>query len=200
MNSLLRNTFFVILLGLNLLLLGCSTSEEEEAPVEEVIIEDVVPEFYASLDKNSTLEDFWEIFRQDAIRSGKLDPGLNREVILFYGTEPDFASGITSDHAGRAYDICNDNNVRFEVIKSYWEDYSVISRLITFYHEAGHARYKYRHPCENGESCSFSYDQFPIMWRSIGRGDYTWDSFVEDKNLFFSRNWDGIRYFNCGTN
>lgn len=198
MKRFLPFSFSILLLLITVVFVGCSTEETPETPPEDEVVEDVVPEFYAGLDRNSTLDDYWEVFRQDAIRSGKPDPGAERSIILFYGVEPDFASGVTADHAGRAYDICNDNNIRFEVIKSFWEDYPLITRLITFYHEAGHARYKYRHPCENGEPCNFSYEQFPIMWRSVGRGDYKWEDFIVDKNNFFKRNWDGIRYFNCG--
>ena len=35
------------------------------------------------------------------------------------------------------------------------------------------------------------------MWRSIPPGDTTIEEFIEDKEYFFRRRWDGIRYFNC---
>lgn len=192
------NTKQIALFMLALLVFACSKENGEEEVEEEIVIEDELTDpFYASLDEDSTLDDYWEIFRQDAIRSGRPDPGFERQVVIFYGTEPDFASGVTADHAGRAYDICNDNNIRFELIKSFWEDYSIPRRLFTFYHEAGHARYKYRHPCESGETCNYQFDHLPIMWRSVAGSDYKFSDFIRDKEDFFARRWDGIRYFNC---
>ena len=85
------------------------------------------------------MEDYWKLFVADAIRSGKADPGAGRIVNVFFGNEPDFASGVTSDHAGRAYNICDAGTVSFEIIESFWEDFTVVQRLYTFYHEAGHA-------------------------------------------------------------
>jgi hypothetical protein len=181
-----------------LLIFACSSDENEgmepQQEEEEYVITDP---FYADLDNNSTLEDYWELFQRDAIRSGKTDPGTDRDVYVFFGTEPDFASGVTADHAGRAYTICDETDIRFEIIESFWEDFTIVQRLYTFYHEAGHARYKYRHPCENGEACNIDTSNLPIMWRSIPPGDTTIEEFIVDKDNFFRRRWDGIRYFNC---
>jgi hypothetical protein len=117
-------------------------------------------------------------------------------VTVFFGTEPDFASGVTADQAGRAFNICDNKTVSFEIIKSFWEDFTIVQRLYTFYHEAGHARYKYRHPCESSE-CTSTPDDFPIMWLSVLPGNTPMDEFIRDKENFFKRNWDGVRYFNC---
>jgi len=68
--------------------------------------------------------------------------------------------------------------------------------LYTFYHEAGHERYKYRHPCESSE-CTSTPDDLPIMWLSVQPSNTPFDHFLKDKENFFKRNWDGIRYFNC---
>ena len=68
--------------------------------------------------------------------------------MLFIGNKPDFASRVTADHAGRAYSVCNDEVVSFEIIKSFWEDYTIVQRLYVFYQEARRARYNYRHPCK----------------------------------------------------
>ena len=194
LTSLVKNFFFATTF---LFFLGCSSSAVEEVVEEEVVIEEPATDpFYDVLNETSTLDDYWELFQQDAIRSGKADPGLNRTIDLFFGAEPDFASGVTADHAGRAYDICNDNNIRFEIIKSYWEDYSVARRLNTFYHEMGHARYKYRHPCESNEVCTYEYEDYPIMWRA-GTQSYSMADFIKAKDDFFKRDWEGIRYFNC---
>ena len=171
---------------------------EEPVETEEVITNEITDPFYAGLNENSSLEDYWELFVKDAIRSGKPDPGAGRVVSVFFGTEPDFASGVTADHAGRAYNVCDDGTVSFEIIKSYWEDYSIVQRLYTFYHEAGHARYKYIHPCESNEFTAAP-DDYPIMWLSVLPGNTPFEDFLSDKENFFKRRWDGIRYFNCAT-
>ena len=148
--------------------------------------------------EDSSLDDYWKIFLADAIRSGRLDPGLNRTVNLFFGDEPDFASGVTADHAGRAHSICNNEVISFEIIESFWEDYTIVQRLFTFYHEAGHARYNYRHPCEFNETCATNTSEnFPIMWRTIPLGNTTLEQFINHKNDFFGRRWEGVRYLNC---
>ena len=169
---------------------------QEEQTIEQENPVAIVDPFYADLDENSSLEEYWELFVADAIRSGKPDPGSDRNINIFFGSEPDFASGVTSDHAGRAYDVCNQETVSFEIIKSFWEDYSVVQRLYTFYHEAGHARYRYRHPCESSE-CTGAPDDYPIMWLSVLPSNTPLEEFIKDKDNFFKRNWEGVRYFDC---
>ena len=187
----------IILLFTIPLLTTCEKSvEEEEILVIEEKQEVVVDPFYADLNETSSLEEYWDLFVADAIRSGKPDPGFGRQINIFFGSEPDFASGVTSDHAGRAYDVCNLETVSFEIIKSFWEDYSIVQRLYTFYHEAGHARYKYRHPCESSE-CTSAPDDYPVMWLSVLPANTPLEEFIRDKNNFFKRDWEGVRYFNC---
>lgn len=171
-------------------------AESDTTTMEEEREEEITDPFYAVLNENSTLEEYWDLFVKDAIRSGKVDPGEGRLVTVFFGTEPDFASGVTADHAGRAFNICDNKTVSFEIIKSFWEDFTIVQRLYTFYHEAGHARYKYRHPCESSE-CTSTPDDFPIMWQPVLPGNTPMDEFIRDKENFFKRNWDGVRYFNC---
>ncbi|MDA8948289.1 hypothetical protein N9H57_04040 [Flavobacteriaceae bacterium] len=177
---------------------NCSKETKEVAvDSEEDKKEDLITDlFYAVLNENSTLEDYWDLFVKDAIRSGKPDPGEGRVISIFFGTEPDFASGVTADHAGRAFNICDEKTVSFEIIKSFWEDFSLVQRLYTFYHEAGHARYKYRHPCESDE-CTSEPEDHPIMWLSVLPSNTPFEYFLADKENFFKRRWDGIRYFNC---
>ena len=62
--------------------------------------------FYADIDNNTTLDEYWEIFRQDAIRSGKVDPGLDRSTLYSMELNPTLPRGI--EHAGRAYTICDE--------------------------------------------------------------------------------------------
>ncbi|MFQ3340415.1 MAG: hypothetical protein ACI9TK_000066 [Flavobacteriaceae bacterium] len=185
-----------ILFILTLLIIACKKDPIQLEPLAEEEIMEIIDPFYSVLTEDSSLQDYWEVFAADAIRSGKLDPGIGRNISLFFGEEPDFSSGVTSDHAGRAYNICDEGTVSFEIIKSFWEDFSIVQRLYTFYHEAGHARYKYRHPCESYE-CTSNPEDFPIMWLSVLPGNTPLDEFIRDKKNFFKQKWDGIRYFNC---
>ena len=111
-----------------LVFMQCSKEEEEQEPVaqEEPKPEVITDPFYVGLNDKSTLLDYWDIFAKDAIRSGKPDPGAGRVISVFFGTEPDFASGVTADHAGRAFNICDEGTVSFEIIKSFWEDFSFL--------------------------------------------------------------------------
>ena len=196
------STLYPIFFCLSLILFQCTQEEVVEQDPEVVDEEetDVITDpFYAVINEKSTLEDYWDLFVKDAIRSGKPDPGEGRLVSVFFGTEPDFASGVTADHAGRAYNICDEGTVSFEIIKSFWEDFSLVQRLYTFYHEAGHARYRYRHPCESFE-CTSVPEDYPIMWLSVLPSNTPFEDFLADKENFFKRRWDGVRYFNCEEN
>lgn len=199
-----KKTFIGCLLAFSIITVFQSCKKDEEEPIETEPIQqeaedELVDPFYSVINEDSTLEDYWDLFVADAIRSGKSDPGFERTVNLFFGTEPDFASGVTADHAGRAYDVCNQETVSFEIIKSFWEDFSIVQRLYTFYHEAGHARYRYRHPYERSEIISTP-ENYPIMWLSMVSENTTFEEFIKDKNDFFKRNWEGVRYFNCSEN
>ena len=97
---------------------------QEEQTIEQANTVAIVDPFYADLDENSSLEEYWELFVADAIRSGKPDPGSDRNINIFFGSEPDFASGVTSDHAGRAYDVCNQETVSFEYVDENFEKHS----------------------------------------------------------------------------
>ena len=194
---------YTIFFLLVIFIIGCSKKEDKIENEEMTILEEeeITDPLYSRLNEESSLDDYWEVFREDAIRSGRLDPGLNKSVTLFFGSEPDFASGVTADHAGRAYSVCRDDEVSFEIIKSFWEDYTIVQRLYVFYHEAGHARYNYRHPCEFNEVCSVNTDDLPIMWAAAFAGNNNnFEEFIKDKNNFFARKWEGIRYFDCSEN
>ena len=195
--KIIPQKFAILTFIICILLSNCdkgSVQEEETIEQENTVV--IVDPFYADLDENSSLEEYWELFVADAIRSGKPDPGSDRNINIFFGSEPDFASGVTADHAGRAYDVCNQETVSFEIIESFWEDYSVVQRLYTFYHEAGHARYRYRHPCESSE-CTAAPEDYPIMWLSVLPSNTPLEEFIKDKDNFFKRNWEGVRYFDC---
>ena len=70
-----------------LTLFSCGNEEEEETIESDSIaqeeLEEEVDPFYAAIDENSTLEEYWELFVADAIRSGKPDPGYGRTINLF---------------------------------------------------------------------------------------------------------------------
>jgi len=195
--KIIQQKFAFLTFIICILLSNCDKgSVQEEETIEQENTVAIVDPFYADLDENSSLEEYWDLFVADAIRSGKPDPGSDRNINIFFGSEPDFASGVTADHAGRAYDVCNQETVSFEIIKSFWEDYSVVQRLYTFYHEAGHARYRYRHPCESSE-CTSAPEDYPIMWLSVLPSNTPLEEFIKDKDNFFKRNWEGVRYFDC---
>ena len=120
----------LLIWALALVMIGCSGEENEDMDQEEEEEEYVITDpFYADLDNDTTLEEYWDLFKRDAMRSGKSDPETGREVYVFFGTEPDFASGVTADHAGRAYTICDEEDIRFEIIESFWEDFTIVQRL-----------------------------------------------------------------------
>jgi hypothetical protein len=191
-------SLIIFLLTLNFISCEKDSTDIEPEALEEEEVAIITDPFYANLKEDSSLEDYWKLFVADAIRSGKADPGAGRIVNVFFGNEPDFASGVTSDHAGRAYNICDAGTVSFEIIESFWEDFTVVQRLYTFYHEAGHARYKYRHPCESFE-CTSNPEDLPVMWLSVLPANTPLEEFIKDKDNFFKQRWEGIRYFNCSS-
>ena len=57
--------------------MNCAKKGSQELEDEMVTIEVEVPTdpLYERLNEDSSLDDYWEVFREDAIRSGRLDPG-----------------------------------------------------------------------------------------------------------------------------
>lgn len=61
----------------------CSNENDtNEIIVTETIEENTVDPLYSQLNEKSTLDDYWTIFREDAIRSGGIDPGLNKSIFF----------------------------------------------------------------------------------------------------------------------
>ena len=56
---------------------------EAEAVVKEAEKEEIIDPFYAVLNEDSSLEDYWNVFVADAIRSGKLNPDNGKVITLF---------------------------------------------------------------------------------------------------------------------
>ena len=64
--------FVLGILCLGMTFLSCEKEAAPEEPLtEEETVETIVDPFYAVLNEQSTLEDYWELFVADAIRSGK---------------------------------------------------------------------------------------------------------------------------------
>ena len=144
------------------------------------------------MDEND-LSTYWNLFVEDVkCTRGRPDYGaLNTQVLVRFvvQTPEQIASGMTPDHAGFSTFIgyCNNSVVDISVIKDYWEDYSEVQQLWLMYHEFGHDVYRYEH----------SIDPEDIMWPSVPRSDVKINDFIEAKNRFFKRDFDGVSYIQC---
>ena len=173
---------------------SCSKTEEEPEEEEEEIVEAQLP---SCVDYNSVNQDdlttYWNLFVEDVkcTRGGPDYGSLNEQVLVrfVFQTPEQLASGVTPDHAGFSTFIgyCNNNVVDISVIRDYWEDYTEIQQLWLMYHEFGHDVYRYEH----------STDPEDIMWPSVPRSDVKINDFIEAKNRFFKRDFDGVSYIQC---
>ena len=59
-----------------------SSDLESEIEAEETAV--IIDPFYSVLTEASTLQEYWDLFVADAIRSGKADPGTGRNVSIFF--------------------------------------------------------------------------------------------------------------------
>ena len=173
----------------------CSSGKEDafdevEAEIEEAQLPSCVD--YESVDQDD-LSTYWNLFVEDVICSrGGPDYGtLNEQVLVRFvvQTPEQLASGVTPDHAGFSTFIgyCNNSVVDISVIRDYWEDYSAVQQLWLMYHEFGHDVYRYEH----------SSDPADIMWPSVPRSDVRINDFIQAKNRFFRRDFDGVSYIQC---
>lgn len=173
---------------------SCSKTEEEPEEEEEEIVEAQLP---SCVDYNSVNQDdlttYWNLFVEDVkcTRGGPDYGSLNEQVLVrfVFQTPEQLASGVTPDHAGFSTFIgyCNNTVVDISVIRDYWEDYTEIQQLWLMYHEFGHDVYRYEH----------STDPDDIMWPSVPRSDVKINDFIEAKNRFFKRDFDGVSYIQC---
>lgn len=187
---------YILLLLLSLFFVAsCSKSDDgDEEEVDEVIEEAQLPSCvdYKSVDEND-LSTYWNLFVEDVkcTRGGPDYGALNSQVLVRFvvQTPEQMASGVTPDHAGFSTFIgyCNNSVVDISVIKDYWEDYSEVQQLWLMYHEFGHDVYRYEH----------SSDPEDIMWPSVPRSDVKINDFIEAKNRFFKRDFDGVSYIQC---
>ena len=134
---------------------------------------------------------FWDIFVEDAKCSMSSSPDydkLNTDVDIFYEYESDalFASGEVLDYGAYAATSCDDSRVRVGIAFRYWSDINIWQKLGLMYHEFGHDVLRYGH----------SLNPDDIMHPSSPFAS-TYNGFIESKNRFFEKKFDGLRYLDC---
>ena len=134
---------------------------------------------------------FWEIFIADAKCSMTSSPEYNKintDVNIFYEYESDalFASGQVLDYGAYAASSCDDSRVRVGIAFRYWSDINIWQKLGLMYHEFGHDVLRYAHSSNPND----------IMHPSSPFAN-TYNGFIESKNRFFEKKFDGLRYLDC---
>ena len=134
---------------------------------------------------------FWEIFIADAKCSMTSSPEYNKintDVNIFYEYESDalFASGQVLDYGAYAASSCDDSRVRVGIAFRYWSDINIWQKLGLMYHEFGHDVLRYAHSSNPDD----------IMHPSSPFAN-TYNGFIESKNRFFEKKFDGLRYLDC---
>lgn len=187
---------FLLLASINLIIFSCSKKNEPEI---EVIVEEEEEELLPTcVDYDAADEDdlysYWDLFVADVLctRGGPDYGALNTNVSLSFEiqTQEQIATGNGGpDHAGYSTfaGYCSASNVFISVTRDYWEDYTELQKLWLMYHEFGHDVYRYEHSTNPDD----------IMWPSVTRSDLKMNDFIEAKNRFFRRDFDGIKYINC---
>ena len=190
-----------------MLFLACAKEDPDPPPPPEPPEPPVVIDtsFYDHLNNNSTLDDYVETFRLDAIRQKSFDPFVDQTVsVRLKGG--DLPPDTSLEHIGIALGACDPDVINIEIYQSAWNDYTVVQKLLVVYHEMGHDRYRYRHTCEqNEEHCStwlrLELKDRPIMFPAITASTSTLqlDWFVGKAEEFFKANWMPTpRYFTEG--
>ena len=134
---------------------------------------------------------FWDIFVADAKCSMSSSPEydkLNTDVYIFYEYESDalFASGEVLDYGAYAASSCDDSRVRVGIAFRYWNDINIWQKLGLMYHEFGHDVLRYGHS-SNPEDIMHASSPFAS----------TYNGFIESKNRFFDKKFEGLRYLDC---
>ena len=176
-----------------LLFFGCSKNSlvYEEIP-EEILYSCIDYDRVAdpNFDSND-LYAFWDIFVADAKCSMSSSPDydkLNTDVYIFYEYESDalFASGEVLDYGAYAASSCDDSRVRVGIAFRYWNDINIWQKLGLMYHEFGHDVLRYGHSSNPDD----------IMHASSPFAS-TYNGFIESKNRFFDKKFEGLRYLDC---
>ena len=175
------------------LLVSCSKNS--------LVYEDIVPEVLyscANYDKltnpNFDVDDlyaFWDIFVEDAKCSMLGSPDydkLNTDVDIYYEFESDalFSSGQVLDYGAYAATSCDDSRVRVGIAFRYWSDINIWEKLGLMYHEFGHDVLRFGHS-SNTDDIMHPSSPFPN----------TYNGFIESKNRFFEKKFEGLRYLDC---
>jgi hypothetical protein len=134
---------------------------------------------------------FWDIFVADAKCSMINNPDydkLNNIVDIFYEYESAslFASGEVLDYGAYAASSCNDKTVIIGIAHGYWSSINIWQKLGLMYHEFGHDVLQYAHSSNPDD----------IMHPSSPFAN-TYNGFIESKNRFFDKKFEGIEYINC---
>ena len=166
-----------------------------------MVYEDIVPEVLyscANYDKltnpNFDVDDlyaFWDIFVEDAKCSMLGSPDydkLNTDVDIYYEFESDalFSSGQVLDYGAYAATSCDDSRVRVGIAFRYWSDINIWEKLGLMYHEFGHDVLRFGHS-SNTDDIMHPSSPFPN----------TYNGFIESKNRFFEKKFEGLRYLDC---
>jgi hypothetical protein len=182
----------IVLLFL-LLAVSCTKNSlvYEEIP-EEVLFSCI--DYDKVTDPNFDSDDlyaFWDIFVADAKCSMRNNPDydkLNTLVDIYYEYESAAltASGEVLDYGAYAASSCNDEVVRVGIAFRYWNDINIWQKLGLMYHEFGHDVLRYAHST-NPDDVMHPYSPFAN----------TYNGFIESKNRFFDKKFEGINYIDC---
>ena len=134
---------------------------------------------------------FWDIFVEDAKCSMLGSPDydkINTDVDIYYEFESDalFTSGQVLDYGAYAASSCDDSRVRVGIAFRYWSDINIWEKLGLMYHEFGHDVLRFGHS-SNPDDIMHPSSPFPN----------TYNGFIESKNRFFEKKFEGLRYLDC---
>ena len=183
----------IVSISFSLIFIGCSKNSLNYEEVPEEILFSCV-DYSRVTDPNFDSDDlyaFWDIFVADAKCSMSSNPDydkLNTDVDIFYEYESDalFASGEVLDYGAYAATSCDDSRVRVGIAFRYWSDINIWQKLGLMYHEFGHDVLRYGHSSNPDD----------IMHPSSPFAS-SYNGFIESKNRFFEKKFDGLRYLDC---
>ena len=137
---------------------------------------------------------FWDIFVEDAKCSMRNNPDYREQnsiVDIFYEYDSAalIASGEVLDYGAYAASSCNTNIVRVGISFRYWNDINIWQKLGLMYHEFGHDVLQYAHSTNPDD----------IMHPSSPFAN-TYNGFIESKNRFFDKKFEGLNYIGCNNN
>ena len=176
-----------------LLIISCSKNSLVYEEIEETLLFSCI-DYDKVTDSNFDSDDlyaFWHLFVEDAKCSMNNKPDydkLNTVVDIYYEYESAALSarGETLGYGAYAASSCNDEVVRVGISFRYWNDINIWEKLGLMYHEFGHDVLRYAHSSNPDD----------IMHASSPFAN-TYNGFVEAKDRFFERKFDGVNYLDC---